>query len=52
MLQASSIKIPKTLLLRNSDFDNDKSLMDRKIKKGTMAEYQINGRRHERTKFS
>jgi len=39
MLLASSIKIPTTLLLRKAEVDNDKSLMDRKLKKGTAAEY-------------
>lgn len=38
MLLAPAIKIPTTLLLRNSEVDNDKSLMDKKIKKGTAAE--------------
>jgi len=39
MLLASSTKIPTNLLLRNSEVDNDKSLMDRKTKRGTVADY-------------
>jgi len=39
MLPASSIIIPTNLQLRNAEVDNDKLLVDMKIKKGTAAEY-------------